>query len=100
MRTHAENDNDEAPKKKCARAPKEYVPRKGTANYAFLMCMFRAVRQDGQSTFGKKELMDVVEASQLADKSMFGASAAGAPATGQVHKAYDCLLYTSPSPRD
>ena len=84
---HAEKE--EAPKKKRPRDPKEYVPRRGTANYAFLMCMFRALRQGQQTTFGKKELMETVEASHLADKSVFGTAAGAAVANGQAYKAYD-----------
>ena len=74
--------------KKISTAQKEYVPRRGTANYAFLMCMFRALHQ-GQTVLGKKELMDMVEASRLADKSVFGAGGGAAVASGQVHKTYD-----------
>jgi crossover junction endonuclease MUS81 len=78
----------DASKKKGAKAQKEYVPKKGTANYAILICMFRATHQ-GQRTFGKKELMSMVEASQLATKSMYAAAAGGAVQNGQIHKAYD-----------
>ena len=79
---------------------KEYMPRKGTANYTFLICMFRGLKL-GKQHYGKEELMQLAEGSGLADKPIHGGNAAASVHAGNVHEAYngwscftvcDCLL--------
>ena len=67
---------------------KEYIPRKGTANYAFLIVMFRGLKL-GKLHYGKEELKQLAEASGLADKPIHGANAAASIHHGNVHEAYD-----------
>lgn len=67
---------------------KEYIPRKGTANYTFLVCMFRGLKL-GKLHYGKEELMQLAEASGLADKPIHGGNAAASVHAGNVHEAYN-----------
>lgn len=67
---------------------KEYVPKKGSANEAFLICMFQAAKLN-KPVFGKQELMQAAEASGIADKSIYGDNVQSNIAAGNYHKAYD-----------
>ena len=75
-------------KKSAGKKDKEYMPRKGTANYAFLICMFRGHKL-GQDFYGKEELMQLAESSGLADKPIHGANAAAAVHAGNVQQSYN-----------
>ncbi|KAL4424621.1 hypothetical protein ABPG77_002239 [Micractinium sp. CCAP 211/92] len=54
-------------------APKEYVPRLGSAPFAFLIVMLQGQKGPARRQhFGKQELIDLAEASQLSDKPIKG----------------------------
>ncbi|KAL4448611.1 hypothetical protein ABPG75_005830 [Micractinium tetrahymenae] len=54
-------------------APKEYVPRLGSAPFAFLIVMLQGQKGPARKQhFGKQELIDLAEASQLSDKPIKG----------------------------
>jgi hypothetical protein len=71
-----------------------YMPKQGTANYAFLICMIKAEFQ-GKRQWGKDELMDATQASGLATKPLRNANAVAEATKGNYHKTYDgwsCLM--------
>jgi hypothetical protein len=69
-------------------ADKEYMPGKGTAAWAFLICMFQGYKL-GTSHYGKEELMELAEQSGLAHKPIHGINAAASVHAGNVHKTYN-----------
>ena len=56
---------------------KEYIPKKGSANYAFLICMYKGHKM-GKPHYLKDELMNLSETSGLADRPIFGSNAPAA----------------------
>eukprot|EP00887_Chlorella_sp_A99_P004204 scaffold15.g4204.t1 len=61
--------------------PKEYIPRIGSANYAFLVVLLQAQKGHVQREYlGKAEVMELAEASGLPDKPIQGE---GNPAQGR-----------------
>lgn len=67
--------------------PKPYVPRKGTAAYTFLICLFRE-KARGRPVLSKDELLTLGEDSSLAKEPLRNASAAAEAARGNYHKTY------------
>lgn len=69
------------------RLPKPYVPRKGTAAYTLLICLFRE-KSCGRPVLTKEELLNLGEDSNLAKEPLRHASAAAEAARGNYHKTY------------
>eukprot|EP00892_Ulva_mutabilis_P010853 jgi/Ulvmu1/813/UM010_0187.1 len=67
--------------------PKPYFPRKGTAAYTFLICLFRE-KARGRPVLSKDELLSMGEDSNLAKEPLRNASAAAEAARGNYHKTY------------
>lgn len=78
----------EPPSAHAQKRAKPYAPRHGSANYAFLIVMYRAHRL-GKSEWGKEELMAAAEASGLANKPIRNVEAAANAAKGNYAGAYD-----------
>eukprot|EP00198_Chlamydomonas_reinhardtii_P004704 XP_001694040.1 predicted protein [Chlamydomonas reinhardtii] len=64
------------------RGKKDYVPRPGTANYAFLVLMYMAKKRDGTTHWTKEDLMAAAQASGLAEKDIRGTKDLSAPGGG------------------
>eukprot|EP00873_Tetraselmis_striata_P004330 jgi/Tetstr1/424594/TSEL_015119.t1 len=93
------SDDEAAPKrsKKTPKAKKPYRPKTGTANYAFMIVMYKE-QMAGAKHFGKAELMAKAQASNLASSSIYGVENPGAAfrngASGH-YNGWSCLVGAS-----